>query len=222
MKEKVLSSIKNNKQWLILYICLIVFLIILINVLNGNIEVFDAKIYEYISSLKSNFMTRFFKSITRFGDAEILIIIAVICLIFIKNKKIGASTAINLASIGLLNHILKIIIQRPRPPIEFRMVEESSFSFPSGHSMASMAFYGLIIYFVFKHIKNKPAKITICTALSIFIVFIGISRIYLGVHYASDVIAGFIASIAYLIIYIRVVLKLIERNKKSIDKKKII
>lgn len=215
MKEKVLSNIKNNKQWLIFYICLIGFIFILINVLNGNIEAFDTKIYESISFLKLNFMTRFFKNITRFGDAEILIVIAATCLIFIKNKKIGASIAINLASIGLINHILKIIIQRPRPPIEFRMVEEISFSFPSGHSMASMAFYGLIIYFVFKYLKNRPAKITICTALSILIILIGTSRVYFGVHYASDVIAGFIASIGYLIIYIRIVLKLIERNEKK-------
>jgi len=214
MKEKVLNSIKNNKKWCLLLICLIGFLFILINVLNGNIKVFDTKIYESIIYLKSNFMNVFFKVITRFGDAEILILIAVTCLMFIKNKKIGVSIAINLGSIGLINYILKIIIQRPRPPIEFRMVEELSFSFPSGHSMASMAFYGLIIYFIFKYVKNKPAKIIICTILNLLIMLIGVSRIYLGVHYASDVIAGFLVSIAYLIIYIAIILKLIGIKEK--------
>ena len=102
-----------------------------------------------------------------------------------------------------------MIIQRPRPE-DFRLIEETGYSFPSGHSMASMAFYGLIIYFAFKYVKNKNAKIIICTILSLLVLLIGISRIYLGVHYASDVIAGFVLSIAYLVVYITIVLKLIE------------
>jgi len=208
MKDKVLNVIKNNKRFVLLFICLAIFIVLLINVLNENIISFDNNIYKVISSLKSNFMTAFFKGITIFANEEPLILIAVVCLIGIKNKKIGASIAVNLVSSAFVNHLIKEIVQRPRPSMEFRMVEESSFSFPSGHAMTGATFYGLIIYFVFKNVKNKKVRNTICTVLSLLIFLIGMSRIYLGVHYASDVLAGFTFGIVYLVIYITFVLKL--------------
>lgn len=208
MKEKVINNI-NRKNILLIISCIIIFCIILINVLNGNIKSFDSKIYSFISFFRSDFMDMFFRTITRFGDEEILILIALSCLIFIKNRKIGLSIGVNLASVGLLNHILKEIVQRPRPPIEFRMVQESSYSFPSGHAMASLAFYGLIIYYLSKYIKNNKVKTVSTLVLSVLIFLVGISRIYLGVHFASDVLAGFLISIVYLIIYTASVLKLI-------------
>ena len=208
--NKVLDIVKNNKKIVILVTSLSVFIFLLINVLLNNISSFDISIYNVIMSLKSGFTTFIMKAVTRFGDAEILILITIICLMFIRNKKLGGSIAINLASVGLINYVLKKIIQRPRPPLEFRMVEESSFSFPSGHAMASMAFYGLIIYFINKNMKNEKLKKIISISLSILIFLIGISRIYLGVHYASDVIAGFAISIVYLVLYITYIIKIME------------
>ena len=215
MKEKVVNIVKNNKRWCLAFICLILFIFILENVFDNEIMVFDTNVYNVISSVKTNTVTNIFKVITEFGSAKVLILITLITLVVVKNKRIGAAIALNLASVGLLNQILKNIIQRPRPE-GFRIVEAGGYSFPSGHSMASMAFYGLIIYFVFKHIKNRPVKITICTILSLLIILIGVSRIYLGVHYASDVIAGFILSIVYLIVYITIILKLIGIKNKEI------
>ena len=84
------------------------------------------------------------------------------------------------------------------------IIEESGYIFPSGHSMASMAFYGFIIFLVWKYVKtNKKWIYTI--VLSLLILLIGISRIYLGVHYASDVLAGFILTLAYLIIFTAII-----------------
>lgn len=208
MKEKILKRVKDNKHFVLLFICIAIFIIILTNVLNSNISKFDEIIYRMVISVKKETVTNVFKTITQFGSAIGLVLIALISLILCKNKKVVASIAINLASCGLLNHILKIVIQRQRPPLEYRMVEESSFSFPSGHSMSSIAFYGLIIYFVFKNMKNIKLRNIICMALGLLIFFIGLSRIYLGVHYASDVLAGFVLGLAYLIIYITFILKL--------------
>ena len=162
-------------------------------------------------------MDIFFRIITRFGDEEVLILIALSCLIFIKNKRVGFSIVTNLASVGLINYILKEIIQRPRPPIELRMVQESSYSFPSGHAMASLAFYGLIIYYLSRYIKNDKIRIFSSVGISVLIFLIGISRVYLGVHFASDILAGFLISIVYLIIYINILLKLIRRNNNTKD-----
>ncbi len=209
MKEKFLKIIKDKKYLLISIAAVFVFVIILINVLNGQMQSFDLTIYNAIISLKIDILTSIVKIITLFGDKEILILITILSLIFVKNKKLGCSIAVNLASVGLINHILKEIIRRERPPLEIRMVEETSFSFPSGHSMASFAFYGLIIYFICKYLKNKKIKNLFCIALGFLIFLIGISRIYLGVHYASDVIAGFAFSTIYLITYITIIKKYI-------------
>ena len=84
------------------------------------------------------------------------------------------------------------------------MVTEHGYSFPSGHAMISTAFYGLIIYLIYKN-ANKHKKIYIAL-LTILIFLIAVSRVYLGAHYATDVIAGIIFAIIYLIIFIRCIL----------------
>lgn len=165
--------------------------------------------YKIISKLLiSDFVTPIAKVITNFGGGIVLITTSLILLIVIKNRKIGISIVANLCIITSLNFILKEILQRPRPT-EYRIIDEKGYSFPSGHSMVSMAFYGFIIYLVCKYIKNKYLKIGLIAFLSILIALIGISRIYLGVHYTSDVAAGFLISISYLIIYISAVNKFV-------------
>ena len=85
--------------------------------------------------------------------------------------------------------------------------------FLPGHSMASMAFYGLLIYFAYRNIENKKLKTVVCTILSLLILLIGFSRIYLGVHYTSDVIAGFLVSTSYLILFTSIAPKLLKLDK---------
>ena len=133
----------------------------------------------------------------------------------IKNKKIGLSIFMNLVTITGLNQILKHILQRPRPT-EFRIIEETGYSFPSGHSMVSAAYYGFIIYLIYKMVENKKIKWTLITILSLLVISIGISRIYLGVHYTSDVIAGFLISISFLVIYTSIVSKILFSKNKNI------
>ena len=207
MKEKLKEFIVKNLKWIVLFICLIGFFALAEDVFNKEIMNGDIVGYKLVSTfLISDFATPIAKFITNFGGAIILIGLAFMLFIFIKNKKIGVSIISNLAIITLLNQLLKRIVQRPRPT-EFRIVEESGYSFPSGHSMVSMAFYGYLIYLIYKYVKNKYLKWISIILLSILICFIGISRIYLGVHYTSDVLGGFFISISYLIIYISAVNK---------------
>ena len=207
MKEKLKKFIVKNLKWIVLFICLIGFFALAEDVFNKEIMNGDIVGYKLVSTfLISDFATPIAKFITNFGGAIILIGLAFMLFIFIKNKKIGVSIISNLAIITLLNQLLKRIVQRPRPT-EFRIVEESGYSFPSGHSMVSMAFYGYLIYLIYKYVKNKYLKWISIILLSILICFIGISRIYLGVHYTSDVLGGFFISISYLIIYISAVNK---------------
>lgn len=207
--EKIKKIIIKNLKWILLFVCIVGFLLLAEDVFNKEIMNGDAIGYKFISTyLISDFATPIAKFITNFGGAICLIGIAIILFIAIKDKKIGITIALNLGIVTILNQLLKRILQRPRPE-EFRIINESGYSFPSGHSMISMAFYGFLIYLIYKNVKNKYLKWTLITVLGILIVSIGISRIYLGVHYTSDVAAGFLVAIAYLIIYISMVNKFI-------------
>ena len=214
MKEKVKEFIVKNLKWIILFICLIGFLALAEDVFNKEIMSGDIIGYRIISTfLISDFITPIAKFITNFGGAIFLIVLTIILFILVKNKKIGLSILSNLVIVTILNQLLKRILQRPRPT-EFRIVEETGYSFPSGHSMVSLAFYGYLIYLIYKYINNKHLKRTLIIILSVLICIIGVSRIYLGVHYTSDVLGGFLISFAYLIIYIELVNKFVlEKNK---------
>ena len=108
----------------------------------------------------------------------------------------------------LLNNALKLSLLRERPT--WKLYNPVGYSYPSGHSMTSFAFYGLIIYLIIKYYKGKGRKI-IVGLLSLLILVIGISRIYLGVHYFTDVIGAYLFDIGYLIIFITLI-----ENKKLI------
>ena len=213
MKERVKEFIIKNTKWIILFICLIGFLSLAEDVFNKEIMTGDIIGYKMVSTfLISDFATPIAKFITNLGGAIFLIELTALLIILIKNKKIGLSIFTNLVIVTGLNQLLKRILQRPRPT-EFRIVEETGYSFPSGHSMVSMAFYGYLIYLIYKYVKNKYIKWSLIVLLSCLIVGIGTSRIYLGVHYTSDVLGGFLISVSYLVIYISVV------NKFLIGKK---
>ena len=209
MKDNWKEYIKKNLKWVVLFICLVGFLALAEDVFNKEIMNGDIIGYKLISTfLISDFVTPIAKFITNFGGAVFLSIATIALLLLIKNKKIRLSIFSNIVIITILNQLLKRILRRPRPT-EFRIVEETGYSFPSGHSMVSMAFYGYLIYLIYRYIKNKYVKWTLITILSILICLIGISRIYLGVHYTSDVLGGFLLSISYLVIYISSIKKLI-------------
>ena len=209
MKDKIKEFITKNLKWIILFICLIGFLALAEDVFHKEIMNGDIIGYEIISKfLISDFVTPIAKFITNFGGAIFLIVLTIVLFVVIKNKKIGVSIFSNLVIVTILNQLLKGILQRPRPT-EYRIIEETGYSFPSGHSMISMAFYGYLIYLIYKYVKNKYIKWTSIVVLSLLICTIGISRIYLGVHYTSDVLGGFLISISYLVIFISAVNKFI-------------
>ena len=198
MKTK--EIIEKNSKWIILFISLVLIIGIVEDVLDKEIVKLDIAGYNIVSQFISGTATPIAKVITQFGGAIFLILLSVTLLIIIKNKKTGLFIWINLITSTLLNQILKNIVQRPRPT-EYRIINENGYSFPSGHSMVSAAFYGFIIYLIYKNVKNKYLKWGLIVALSLLIILIGTSRIYLGVHYTSDVLAGFLISISYLIIF---------------------
>ena len=205
MKEKIKTNIKNNRY--IIYISipfLLIILLITAKVIAGRELYIDKLAYQiFIEKLRNDKLTTFMKLATKLSNPEIMIVIAIIsiiiCIKFIKNKKLSLGIILNLAGITIINQILKFIFRRERP-IGYRLIEMSGYSFPSGHAMVSLAFYGLLIYITKRLVKNKYLKILLIILNIAIIILIGVSRIYLGVHYLSDVLTGYSISIIYLLI----------------------
>ena len=176
---------------------------------------FDLPVYQLIMFIfgTSKFMTFFMKLITTLGSV-LVIITGILCVgILIKDKKYFKVFILATLIGVILNNLIKIIVKRPRPSQTLPLSFESSYSFPSGHSMMSTVFYGLIIYFVFKNIQNRKLKVFLSSLLSIIIILVGISRIYLGVHYSTDVLGGFILGIIYLFVFIKLLHKYENKTK---------
>lgn len=199
--DKFLKYInKKNIALFIIALCVIVFVILMKNVFEKEIMTIDIWANSFVMEyLRSDILTNIMWVITNLGGAIFLIVLSLLAIIFIKDKKLALMVPLNLIIVTLLNNILKIIVQRDRPL--YMIIEESGYSFPSGHSMVSTAFYGLLVYLVYKNVKNVVWRNVICISLCILILLICSSRIYFGVHYASDVISGIVISIAYLLMF---------------------
>lgn len=202
-----MKNLKNinfkNKKTIILFISLILFIFLTYNIFNNKIAFIDSYIEGIILSIRNDKLTDFMTIITNISSAYALIVITILLLILIKNKKIPILITFNLIFSFLTSQLIKIILRRDRP-IDISLVNAVGFSYPSGHSMVSMAYFGFIAYLVYKYIDNTIVKVILIITLFISIIAIGFSRIYLGVHYFSDVLGGFLLSISYLMLFINI------------------
>ncbi len=180
---------------------LYIFLKLSHKIIENEIIFFDSTIMNYLHGLHSPELTSIMKFITFFGD-EIFIgsaILITIFLLFIKaHKKDAAIFAFILLFGIILNLWLKGFFARIRPDL-FTMVIEKTYSFPSGHSMNSFIFFMSISYFIFHNSRNKKLGIVLSLMSGTIVFLIGISRIYLGVHYPSDVLGGFAAGLLWFV-----------------------
>ncbi len=204
--KKIKEFINKYLIWIVLILCLFLFLYIIKLINADSISIFDSFIYNHVKKLINPNATKFFKMVTELGNYTVMIPIIIIFYLFNKDKSFNKYFTINLISVFLSNFIVKSIIRRDRP-IDINLIIENGFSFPSGHSMVSFAFYGFIIYYLYYTDLKKPVKYGLMTLLGFIILLIGLSRIYLGVHYASDVIGGFLLAFIYLVIYIKFIYK---------------
>ncbi len=183
----------------------------------------DEKITNYVISYRSTELTNYFIPITRLGDAKgyilVLLIGALIYFLRFKNWKHIAQTAFILVFSSLLNIMLKTIINRPRPDDIEYLVMAKGLSYPSGHAMAAASFYGFLIYLFWKAKLHLTVKIASIFLLACLILSIGISRVYLGVHFPSDIIAGYVAGATVLLLCI-VLFQVTGTFKKNTSAKK--
>ena len=116
----------------------------------------------------------------------------------------------------ILNQILKQFFHRARPDLH-PFIETGGYSFPSGHAMSAFALYGILAFLLWRHIPTKLGRTILIIVSCIFIFLIGISRIYLGVHYPSDIIGGYFASGFWLAISI----SFFQRYKENVCRKRL-
>ena len=205
-----------NRKTIIAFLLLIIFIVILIDIKVNYITSLDDFGFDlFVENLRSENTTNIMKVITTCGSATVLISLILIIFIFIKNKNDGLFGMINIGIAYLINDLIKFIVARPRP-VGYNLINENNYSFPSGHAMVSCAVYGYLIYLVYKNIKNKELKYTLIGLLSLLIGLIAVSRVYLGVHYLSDVVGGILLATSYVLIYITI----IKGDKDEKSKKK--
>ena len=171
----------------------------------------DLRIFELIKAHTNERNTRLMSFFTYFGTHKFFIPANLFLIFYFLIVRKRSWFSIRIASIAIsslgLMFLLKYIFKRKRPlyPLE----AAKGLSFPSGHAIMSVTFYGLLIYIVSQTIKSKPLKWSLIISLSVFVQLIGFSRVYLRVHYASDVAVGYITGLSWLMISLDV-LKRIE------------
>lgn len=191
----------KNLKWVICALLVLAFALITFLVVNEKTNTFDTWVYNMVSKLN---IKTIFLGITQLGDFVCIVLISLLVALIIEKKKYFIFIPANMLIITGINQLTKRIIRRERPILPTVMVEESGFSFPSGHTTAIVALLGYVIYIIGKSGLKAWIKALIITLISIVIFGVCVSRIYLGAHYATDVIGAIVFTLAYLIPFVHV------------------
>lgn len=208
LPARLARLVRTHRRLVVVACCLALFLLLLDEVLEPDALRIDRWAYALIvERLRTPWLTPVMEGFSALASPVVLVVLLLVIAAFAPGARPGWCCAVNLVLVALLNVGLKTLVQRPRPE-GFRLIEETGFSFPSGHSMVAMAFFGLIVWLVWRYEANRRQRALLTLAFAVVIVMIGVSRIYLGVHYASDVLGGFCASLIWLAVYTRLAVPL--------------
>jgi membrane protein DedA with SNARE-associated domain/membrane-associated phospholipid phosphatase len=172
------------------------------DVLTGDpIVRFDRALDDYLHARATPPLTTFFLIVTALGSIEAMVLLGVIVAAILAWRRrwifLGSWLAA-VAGSAFLNQLLKGLFERPRPYFEHPLLIEPSYSFPSGHAMESFVVYGMLAYFAVLALRSWKARVAVVCGAALLVMLIGFSRIYLGVHYFSDVLAGYAAGGVWL------------------------
>ena len=218
MAALALFTVELLLVWGVFLVSIIAFLAIGEEVLEGETLAFDEAAFAYAGAWQSPAFSSLIKGITFFASRQFLTpaaLLLVAYFVFVRKHR-WYSLKVPVVALGsiTLNIVLKYFFDRPRPLLP--VVDASGLSFPSGHSMVAASFYGLLIYLVWHNVQPRALRNFLIAFLIIFVLLIGFSRIYLRVHYATDVIAGFAAGFFWVIISISMLRRMERFSRKEI------
>jgi membrane-associated phospholipid phosphatase len=161
----------------------------------------DQRLANWLHGRATEPLTDIFRAITTLGNFVTLVVVAVIAVaVFWRRKERTDAIFVASAFVGaqVLSSGMKLGFQRERPFFPDPLATESTFSFPSGHALVSLAVYGSIALVLGRRLRRRSDRFLLFAATGLLVVAVGFSRIYLGVHFLSDVLAGFSAGAAWL------------------------
>ena len=177
----------------------ILFLIWSVLMLKGKLNKLDANFYSKIKI--TDIKTKLWSIITCLASGKFVALLCILFLLFMENKKVAIVIIINMLIMWILIGTLKRIFKRNRPNIN-PLVEEEGYSYPSGHTMTATIFYGFLIFLIIISTLTNPLKIIITSIFVLLVLTVGYTRVYLGVHYLSDVVGAILFGSSYLLLYI--------------------
>ena len=231
IRQLLRSTFNQYNDQLPFFIAIFIALIIVVGGINLFIDLtesmhsdglvtYDSRITEFVTSFRNPGLNKFMQAITHVGDIYGYLVLTIICTVLFylkfKNWRYVLEMVFVLAISGLSNSALKQVINRARPDVD-HLVSVATLSYPSGHAMSAISFYGFLIYLIYNIKMKKIFKIGLISFFSLMIFLIGVSRIYLGVHFPSDVVGGYIAGFIWIIFCIVLfhVIDLLRKRKKK-------
>lgn len=212
IRKFIREKFRSQNEELPYYLTILISAVLFVIALNGfveltddlaenDLEAFDNRVTLYIVSFRSDALTEYFTFATDLGDRNAYIVLTILLAGFYiirhRSWKYTLQTALVLILASLSNMVLKRVINRSRPALE-HLVTVNTLSYPSGHAMSAMAFYGFLMFLSLRYTTVRWVRYGVVAILALVILSVGISRIYLGVHYPSDVAAGFIGGMIWI------------------------
>lgn len=161
----------------------------------------DLTLGEGLLHLVSEPVSRFFYGITLIAHPWVLLVGGTLAGLWLVRKRNNLDAILLVVAVGggaLINLLLKLLFGRPRPSFIDMFYEEIGFSFPSGHAMLSVLFFGVLAYLVWRHSQRGGWRLIVVFTAAVLSLLVGVSRLVLGVHFLSDVLAGWTAGIVWL------------------------
>ena len=184
---------------------LVAFAVLLVCVVKDCAAGFDDPVREWFYSLRGPAITGVAIVITTLANKYVIIGLCLLLLILPQTRMtFGIPMSVGALVTMLMNSLIKHLVERPRPEV-VHLVTEHGFSFPSGHSITSMFFYGLAIWLVWRYVDNQTAKWILTVLLAIPMFLVGPTRIYLGVHFPTDVLGAWCLGFAAIVLFIEIV-----------------